>query len=86
MCGCGQKWAWESNFNEWINLAEFFDANIYQFKKAKSYFNSYWVSFVKYEWMLLGHSTLKSAVPQPKYKSMNWANFLHAGSDGIIFG
>ena len=26
---CGQKWAWDSNFNEWMNLAEFLHANTY---------------------------------------------------------
>ena len=36
--------------------------------------------------VLLGHRTLKSAIPQPKNKSMDWADFLHAESDGIIFG
>ena len=28
----------------------------------------------------------KSAIPQLKNTSMNWADSLHAGSDGIIFG
>ena len=84
--GCGQKWTWDSNFNEWINLAEFLHANIYIFKKAKSYFNSYWVGMVKYGCVLLGHRILKSAIPQLKNKLMNWADFLHAGSDGINFG
>ena len=23
------KWAWDSNFNEWINVADFFDDNTY---------------------------------------------------------
>ena len=41
---------------------------------------------VKYECVLLGHRTLKSAIPQLKNKLMNGADFLHAGSDGIIFG
>ena len=27
MGGCGQKWAWDSNFNEWMNLADFLHAN-----------------------------------------------------------
>ena len=35
---------------------------------------------------LWGTGTLKSALYQLKNKSMNWADFLHAGSDGIIFG
>ena len=33
----------ESNFNEWINLADFLHANTYL-----SYFNSYWMGKVKY--------------------------------------
>ena len=40
---------------------------------------------VKYGCDLLDPGTLKSALSQPKNKSMNWAHFLHAGSDGIIF-
>ena len=59
---------------------------LYIFKKAKSYFNSYWVGMVKYGCVFSGHMTLKSAVPEPKNKSMNWADFVHIGSDGIIFG
>ena len=72
MHGSGQKWTWECNFNKWINLAEFLHAlRKYIFKKAKSYLNSYWVGMVKYVCFLLGHRTLKSAIPQLKYKSMN---------------
>ena len=41
---------------------------------------------VRYGCNLLGPGTLKSALCQLKNKSMNWADFLHAGSDGIIFG
>ena len=41
---------------------------------------------VKYGCDLLGPGTLKSALSQLKNKSMNWADFLLAGSDGIIFG
>ena len=41
---------------------------------------------VKYGCDLLGPGTLKSASSQLKNKSMNWADFLHAGSDAIIFG
>ena len=29
MSGCGQKWTWESNFNEWMNLVKFLHANTY---------------------------------------------------------
>ena len=45
-----------SNFNKWINLADFLHVII--FKKAKSYFNSYWMGMVKYGYVLLGHRTL----------------------------
>ena len=41
---------------------------------------------VKYGCDLLGPGALKSALSQLKNKSMNWADFLLAGSDGIIFG
>ena len=41
---------------------------------------------VKYGCDLLGPVSLKSALSQLKNKSMNWADFLHAGSNGIIFG
>ena len=41
---------------------------------------------VKYGCDLLGPGTLKSALFQLKNKLMNWADFLHAGSDGNIFG
>ena len=40
---------------------------------------------VKYGSDLLGPGTLKSALSQFKNKLMNWADFLHAGIDGIIF-
>ena len=44
---------------------------------------------VRYGCDLLGPGTLKSALSQLKNKSMNWdgwADLLHGGSDGIIFG
>ena len=40
---------------------------------------------VKYGCDLLGLETLKSALSQLKDKSMNWADFLHDRSDGIMF-
>ena len=132
MGDCGQKWAWDSNFNEWTNLAEFLHASTYsrklkitlivigwawshircvilghrtllssalsQWMNELSWFFtcSYMVSgklkvtlgmhMVKYGCDLLGPVSLKSALSQLKNKSMNWADFLHAGSDGIIFG
>ena len=44
------------------------------------------MGMVKYGCVFSGHMTLKSAIPEPKNKSMNWADFVHAESDGIIFG
>ena len=41
---------------------------------------------VKYGCDFLGPGTLKSTSSQLKNKSMNWSNFLHAGSDVIISG
>ena len=41
---------------------------------------------VRYGCDLLGPGTLKSALSQLKNKLMNWADFLQAGSDVIIFG
>ena len=41
---------------------------------------------VRYACDLLVPGTQKSALSQLKNKLMNWADFLHAGSDGIIFG
>ena len=41
---------------------------------------------VKYGYDLLCPGTLRSASSQLKNKSMNWVDFLHAGSDVIIFG
>ena len=39
----------------------------------------------KYDCDLLGPGTIKSTLSQLKNKSMSWAEFLHAVSDGIIF-
>ena len=39
---------------------------------------------VRYACDLLVPGTQKSALSQLKNKLMNWADFLHAGSDGII--
>ena len=41
---------------------------------------------VRYGCDLLGPGTLKSALSQLKNKSRNWADFLHAGIDGMISG
>ena len=40
--GCCQNWTWDSNFNEWMNLAEFLHANAY-LKKLK-------VTLIAIEW------------------------------------
>ena len=38
----------------------------------------------KYGCDLLGHEILKSVLSQLKNKSMNWADFLHAGIDNVL--
>ena len=52
---------------------------------TKSYFNSDWAGMVKYGYVPLGHRIQKSAITQLKYKSMNIADFLHAGCDGSFW-
>ena len=54
--------------------------------QANTYLRKLKVTLIVIGCVLLGHRTLKSAVPPLKNKLMNWADFLHAGSDGIIFG
>ena len=51
-------------------------------RKAKRYFDKH---MVKHSCNLLDSGTLKSALTQLKNKLMNRADFLHAGSDVIIF-
>ena len=51
----------DSNFNEWINLAEFLHAS-----KLKVT-----LIIIGLACVLLGHRILKSAIPQLKNKSMN---------------
>ena len=55
---------------------------IHGVRKAKSYFG--YAHMAKYDCDLLCPDTLKSAYF--KNKSMNWADFLHAGGNVIIFG
>ena len=52
---------------------------------TKSYFNSDWAGMVRYGYVPLGHRIQKSAITQLKYKSMNIADFLHAGCDGSFW-
>ena len=44
------------------------------------------MDMVKYGCDLLDSGTLKFASSQLKNKLMDWADFLHAGSDVIVFG
>ena len=46
-------------------------------KKAKIYFNNFWMVVIENGRGLVGLRTLKSAVSQP----MNWADFLHADTN-----
>ena len=52
--------------------------------KVKSYLGMHMIK--QYGCDLLGPGTLKFALSQLKNKLMNWADFLHAGSDAITFG
>ena len=56
---------------------------MYGVREAKSYSGYAHGRIWLYD--LLGLRTVKSALSQLKNKSMNWANFIYAGSDGIIF-
>ena len=47
---------------EWIDEMSWFFAYPYKFKKAKNYFNNYWLGMVKNEWSLIDHDTPKSLV------------------------
>ena len=68
---------------EWMNELSWFFACSYMVSgKLKFTFSMH---MVKYCCDLLGPGTLKSALSQLKNKSMNWADFLHAGSDRTIF-
>ena len=51
-----------------------------KFRKTKSYFNDFWVDLVKNGHDHVVHETLKSAD-----KFIDWADFLHADFDAIIF-
>ena len=57
---------------ERINELSWFFACSYIVKKAKSYFNSYWVHLVKYDCNLLGRGTLKSALSQEQIDGLGW--------------
>ena len=47
---------------EWIDEMSWFFAWWYKFRKARSYFNKYWVDMVKNEQGLIDHETLKLGV------------------------
>ena len=63
-------------------LSPFFACSYMMSGKQKVTFGMH---MVKYGCDFLGPGTLKSALSQLKNKSMNWADFLHAGSVEIIF-
>ena len=74
---------------EWINEMSQFFACWYKFRKAKSYVNNYWVGNVKKGPGLIDLGTLKLGVSHKWFdelsRSIEWF-WLHADSDGIIFG
>ena len=59
-----------------------------KFRKAKSCFYIYWVGMVKNEWGLIDHWALQWGVSHNWFDELSrlieW--FLHANSDGILFG
>ena len=71
----------------WWNELIFFHADT-DLGKGKSCFNNYWVGMVKNKWGLIDHETLKSSLSHKWFDELSilveW--FLHADSDGIIFG
>ena len=83
MGGCGQKWAWDSNFNEWMNLAEFLHANTYLRKPKVTLIVIAWL------WPNLGHGTLWSAVSQERMNEMSWfcgCSYMVSGKLKVILG
>ena len=72
---------------EWIDELGWFFASWYKFRKAKSYFNNYWVGVVRDGQGLIDHGTLKPFVSHKWFDELcrliEW--FLDAGSDRIIF-
>ena len=50
MGGCVQKLAWDSNFKEWINLAEFWHANIYIYIYIYTYLRKPKVTLIVIGW------------------------------------
>ena len=65
---------------KWTDGINKFFACWYKFRKAKSWFNDFWMGMVKNGHGPLVHETLKSAV------SMIWADFLNADNYTMNFG
>ena len=87
MGGHGQIWVWPFRSkhccihlkNEWMNELKWFFAYSYMVPGRLKV--TLGIHMVKYSCDLLA---LVLALSQLKNKLMNWADFLHAGSDGII--
>ena len=72
MHGCGQKWAWDSNFNEWMNLDEFLHANTYLRKLKVT------LIVIGWAWSNMGVSFQVMVLYNLLYlinEWMNWADF-----------
>ena len=72
MCGCGQKWACDSNFNEWMNLDEFLHANTYLRKLKVT------LIVIGWAWSNMGVSFQVMGLYNLLYlinEWMNWADF-----------
>ena len=85
LLGCGTVKSAVSQ--ESIDKLSWFFACWYKFRKAKSYFNNYWVDIVKNARDLIEHRTLKPSVSHKWFDELGrlieW--YLHADSDGTIF-
>ena len=83
-CPLGRRSLKNAVSQEWMNELTWFFACSYMVSgKLKVTLG---IQMVKYGCDLIDPGALKSTLSQLKNKSMNWADFLHAGSDGIIFG
>ena len=69
---CGQKWAWYSNFNEWMNLDEFLHVNTYLRKLKVTLIVIGWAwSNMDVSFQVMGLYNLLYLINE----WMNWADF-----------
>ena len=79
--GHGKKWVWSVwSHNSKIDCI----SKMNKFSKAKIWFNYCWVGMVKNSHNLIVHGTLN--LLDVKNEFLDWAGFLNADSDAVIFG